>query len=281
MTKETRVEPIDDLYQDRRTHLTVAATYKDPNTRALFVHKDLVQTLEPFAEEAHIPPMRVSESFGDVDSFVLYVSRYADSKTTFLSWNSGGVRAVLDYADDASNAPGRCQWIAKLPFILSRQWQQWANLANGHSLAQKSAVETLEDLAADIIEPKSADLMAILRSLRATVNARADAELRPDGTAKISFEKDAKVQTANQVDLPAMFRIAIPVLKGHIDPETRRPVLYSLEVRIRVGVNDDAKLGLRFTMPNAERVLESVFEERVEATKAVLPDGFSLLRAAD
>jgi uncharacterized protein YfdQ (DUF2303 family) len=187
---------------------------------------------------------------------------------------------VLDFANDDTAAPGRCQWTATLPFVPSTQWQAWMLFATNQALVQRVAVERLEELAGDIVDPKPTDLMSLLRSLRATVNARADAELRPDGTTKLAFESDTKVQSAKSLDLPGSFTIGIPVLKGHVDGEGR-PVLYRLDVRLRVSVDDSAKLSLRFVIPNAERILEDVYADRVAAAKARLGDAFDLLRASD
>lgn len=279
--KKTPIQPIiADGSTQGTPHLSIAATWKDPTTGALYVHQDLVRTQDPWAEEAHIAPMRASEQFGDVDSFVSYVTQYGGELSTFLTWNARGLRAVLDYAS-STTIPGRCQWLAFMPFRTSTQWDAWRTLANGQPLGQKSAIERIEDLAADIVEPAPTDLMNLLRSLRATVNAKADTELRPDGTSKVAFERDARVSGGSAaVELPASFKIAIPVLKGHTDDDGR-PVVYRLDVRIRVSVDDSAKLSLRFAIPTAERVLEDVYAERVTAAKALLGETFSLLRAAD
>lgn len=282
MNKEklSRTEPINATDCQDAAHLTVASSWQDPRTKALYIHESLVRVQEPWAEESHISPMSVGEKFGDIESFAHYVARFGDPPTSHLTWNSRGLRAVLDYAHQDTNAPGRRQWTAELPFVTSAAWNVWMAVANGQALGQKSAVEKLEDLATDIIEPKPADLMGLLRSLRATVNAKADTELRPDGTTKVAFERDTRVATASAVDLPALFAISIPILKGHVNAEGL-PVRYRLEVRLRVSVDDAAKLSLRFAIPGAERILEDVYAERVEAAKAALGETYSLLRGAD
>lgn len=281
MTDQTSAttQPIVDAVQDKQVYLAVAATYQDPDTKALYVHKDLVQVQEPWAEDAYIAPMEASEQFGDVESFAAYVRRYsADPVMTFATWNNRGLRAILDYS--TSKLPGRCQWSATMPFQTSSQWRAWMSFASSQAIPQRQVVEKLEDLAADIVDPKPADLMLLLRSLRATVNAKSDVELRPDGTSKVAFERDAKVANASALELPASFAIAIPVLKGHLDAEGR-PVVYRLEVRLRVSIDDSAKLTFRLSIPTAERVLEDVYAERVAAAKGLLGESFSLLRASD
>jgi hypothetical protein len=116
--------------------------------------------------------------------------------------------------------------------------------------------------------------MALLGSMRATVNKSAQTELRPDGTTSVTWS-DAKNIAARggTTDLPPEFTITIPVLKGH-------DVRYKLAVRLRASVDDQARLALRFSIPLAERALEAVFSDRVAAAKLLLGDGFVILRAA-
>lgn len=274
-------DPIDEGRISTAPRLAIAPSYKDPKTGALYVHESLVQVQAPYAEEEHVAPMNVTESFGDVDSFVAYVKRYGLTDSTLLSWNANGLRAILDYGDSTEGFPGRCQWNARLPFHASTAWRAWMAFANNEPRSQKIAVEKLEDLAADIVDPKPADLMGLLRGLRASVNAKADTELRPDGTSTVRFESDSKVMTkVGAVELPSAFAIAIPALKGHVDANGR-PVVYRLDVKVRVSVDDAAHLTLRFAVPTAERILEDVWSERVAAAKALLGDGFALLRASD
>lgn len=262
--------------------IMVAATYKDPVSGALYVHRDLEAASDPWADEAHIKPVKAAESFGDVESWAKYVQRFADESGALLTWNSRGLKAVIDYHGD-DGSPRRCQWTAFHPFEPSLQWKAWTALANGQPISQRQAVERLEDLGADIVDPPQVDLLNLLRSLRASVNAKADTELRPDGTTSVTFSKDAAVRSnaaEGSLTLPSEIGIAIPVLKGHLDAEGR-PVIYRVQVRLRVSVTDDAHLALRFTMPLAERVLEDVYADRVKSAQALLGEPFPLLRAAD
>lgn len=280
---ETTTQPMDPNGMHTASRLAVAATWQDPVTKALYVHGDLVKVQEAWEQEAHIGPMSVTERFGDVESWVAYVERFGGDDVSaakpFLTWNSRGLRASLDYATPGGVA-GRCQWTALHPFEPSAQWRAWMALADGQAVGQRPAIERLEDLAADILEPSPADLANLLRALRAAVSAKADTELRSDGTTSVAFTKDTSVKGGGSVELPPMFTIAIPVLKGHVDGDGR-PVLYRLEVRLRVSVDDSAHLALRFTVPMAERTLEDVYADRVREASELLGESLRLLRAAD
>ena len=131
------------------------------------------------------------------------------------------------------------------------------------------------------MEPTAADLVALVRTLRATSMASADTELRPDGTTRVSYVKNQTVN-AGELVLPPTLTIAIPVLKGHAEYDEdgkASPVLYRLVVRLRVSVGDDARLAFRLSLPDAERVLEAVYADRVQAARLALGGDFSILRA--
>jgi hypothetical protein len=290
MTMHTN--PVDVNEEHTAPLLAIAPYYKDPQTSALYVHEDLKLQQGPWAEEAHIKPPRADERIGDIESWTAYVQRYSSAdRAPLLTWNGKGLRAILDY-HVSDEAPGRCQWVAVHPFVTSAAWDAWMKLANGQPISQRAAIERLEDLAPDITDPSPTDLTNLLRTLRASVNAKADTELRADGTTKVSFSKDQTVKSGSaegSVDLPPEFRIGIQVLKGHVETvrdektaeERLVPVVYALAVRLRVTVDDNAHLAFRFSIPLAERTLEYVYADRVAAAKKILGDSYELLRAAD
>lgn len=285
MSAKGTTDPIDEGRASTAPRLAIAPSYRDPHTGALYVHADLVEVQEPWAEESHVPPIKAAEKFGDVESWVAYVQRFGApgdvDGTTYLphlTWSASGLKAILDY-HGADLVAGRCQWVATCPFVLSPEWRAWTAFASGQPWPHKAAVEKLEDLAPDIVDPPAADLAALLRSLRATVNATAQTDLRADGTATVAFSTDKRVNLPG-LDLPPEFAVAIRALVGHVDDDGR-PVLYRLPVKVRVSVDDQARLAFRFGVPTAERVLEDVYADRVARAKALLGDGFALLRAAD
>jgi hypothetical protein len=255
---------------DDQPAVIVAAEYADPKTGALWVHKDLVQVRADW----DIGPPKADERFGDVESWAAYVARFGRPEALpFLTWSSAGLRAVLDYHGERGGG-NRLQWTATHPFVKSPEWDAWMSVATGHGIPQAKATEFLEDHSPDITEPDAATLMAILGTLRATVNKSATTELRPDGTASVTWA-DAKNVSARggAAELPTEFTITIPVLRGY-------DVRYKLAVRLRASVDEQAHLALRFSIPLAERALESVYADRVASAKEALGNGFSVLRAA-
>lgn len=272
MDNEARTYPSDAGEDNSLPNLVIEPAYRDANTDALWVHKDLLRVRDDWETEGHISPPKAAEQFGDVESWSEYVKRYSTGGVAFCTWNSGGLKAVIDYhTRDAAN---RCQWTAALPFVRSAEWKAWERFADGTARSQQEAIERLEDLGEDIVDPPQADLTKLLRDLRANATARADTEIRPDGTTSVSFTKDTNVSNkAGTAELPGLIKVAIPVMLG----DTTR---WELKVRMRVSVDASAKLTFRFTLVNAERTLETVYAERVEAAKAELGEDLVLLRAA-
>ena len=249
---------------------------------AFYLHKDLTKASEPWAAEEHVSPIKTTEQFGDVESWCTYVQVYEeDERSAHLTWNEQGLRAVLDYHNGLDD-PGRCQWLALHQFRRSPQWEAWITLANGQAKSQRGLIEALEDLSDDVQTPDSATLVGILRTLRASVSKNATTELNEDGSTRVAFDNTARVNQTGELSIPNQITIAIPALKGHTktdDVGKVIPVLYSLPVRIRVSVDDNAHLVFRLSMPTAERVLEAVYLDRVEAAKSLLGPDAMLLRA--
>lgn len=264
-------------HEDVADHLVLIDHYEAPDG-SVYAHKDFVRVVEPWAVEKHISPASGTEAFGDVQSFASYTKRHStggeDGKPiTFATWNSKGFKAVLDYHDGGE--AGRTQWVATYPFVATPQWTAWRNLATGQGVDHQKAVEFLDDRAPEIVEPDAASLLSLLRSLRGNVNTGASAELRPDGTTHVTFDKNTRVTAgANEIDLPPEFTIGIPILKGDDQP-------WKLVVKLRVTIDSNSRLQLRFTLPQAEIVLETVYAERVAKAVELLGDDIPLLRAAD
>lgn len=268
--KPTNTDPINEYAPQTAPRLTIAPAYTAPDG-SVYVHQDLARVTEAWAVEGHIAPINRTEKFGDVESWAAYVSEFGGKgENVLLTWSERGLHAVMDY-HHTDGTPARCTWVATHPFEHTPQWRAWRALADGRARSQKDALESLEDLAEDIVEPEAAAVVGILRSLRATVNATADTELRADGTTSVNFSRNSTVN-AGKLELPPTIAIAVPVLKGH-------EVRDKATVRMRVSVDDQAKLTIRFSMPDADRVLERVYADRVKKAAELVGDAHTLLRS--
>jgi Uncharacterized conserved protein (DUF2303) len=281
-SKQTTTDPTDPCGVQSAPRLTIAPSVKDA-TGADWVHADYQRATEPWQAEQHIPPISRTERLGSVESWAAYVTSYAlPDAPLLLTWSESGLRAILDYHLSADE-PGRCTWVAVHPLEQAVQWRRWTELANGRPRGQRDVLEALEDNAEDIVEPAAADLVGLLRKLRATVSAQAETTLNADGTSSVSWQKSSAVnQDGGGATLPAEIVIAVPVFKGHTDVNDEGkqvPVRFALRVRVRVSVGDDAKLTFRLSMPQREATLEMALADRVAAAEMALGDGYRLLRA--
>ena len=268
-------KPVNDADGHTAPLLTVSEHY-EASDGSVYAHKDLVRVVEPWAVESHIGPIRSHEKFGDVESWAEYVKAYTteDDSDVLLTWSESGLRAVLDYHNNDRTA-GRAQWIAEHRFVFSPQWIAWSTLANNQARPQKQIIESLEDLAEDIVSPDPAALLNILRTLRSTASATGATTLNPDGSTSVEWRKEASV--TGKAEIPPFFEIHIPVLKGHY--RNGDQVLYPIPIRMRPTVDDGAHVLFRLSIPVTERLLEKVYADRVQAAREALGSGYALLRA--
>ena len=260
-------------------HVIVAENYEAPDG-SVYVHRDLVKVVDRWSVESHIGPPKGNQRFCDVESWAKFVTTYGPTDYTLTTWSELGLSATLDFHAKDGGDPNRCQWKADHPFVFSPQFVAWTKLANGQAMAQKQLVEALEDLAEDIVSPDQAALLSILRTLRTTAAASGETVINPDGTTSVSWTKESTIK--GKAEIPASIAIKIPVLKGHYvageDGQMLQRV-YEIPIRMRLAVDDGAHVLFRLSMPTAERLLEKVYADRVQAAKDALGSGYSLLRA--
>lgn len=289
-------------------HLVLAPWYEDKDTGELWVHQDYKKARDAYADDDYVAPVGpvvTTEKFGDLESWAEYLRLYGPTARAFITWNSYGLCGILDYHDRVGEQTivgkaDRAQWKAEYPFVATPEWRDWSKIATGEPIPHSKAVEFIDDHLVHIAEPPDTVLLNILRKLRSNSTAKAETELRSDGTAHIKFERNEQVTTEGEVDLPPEFEIRIPILRGHTGPVTHPdgsplmllepgtteavqatgPVIYRLVVRLRVSIIEN-KLHLRFTLPAKERVLEQVYADMVAEAKTQLGPGFTVLRAAE
>lgn len=262
-------------------HVLVEASYHDNETGALYIHHDLDEARADWATEEHIRPPAGREKLGDAESFAAYVLRYGYKETTHITWCLTGIRATLDYharADDGDGwLPGRTQWYAELPFAYSRELKAWMALCD-RQVSQRDAIEHLEELAADIVDPAALDLIGLLRQLRSFNDKSASIEINEDGSTTVRTTESSAVTSLRSgagALIPHSITIAIPILA---DAQART----MMTVLVRPSVNDQGRMSLRFKLVDDDRVfLQKCREAAVEASTLIEPEGFTIIRAAD
>lgn len=94
MAQDTLPLDDNDSEDQRAAHLLLSDHYEDGATGALWVHKDMVLAREDWTTERHIAPIRVNETFGDVESVLEAVDdRMVDPRRVVIV---DGVPHLLD-----------------------------------------------------------------------------------------------------------------------------------------------------------------------------------------
>ena len=251
----------------------IAAYYRDPVNGTLYVHEDLDQVSDAWSDADRIAPIRESVKLGSVEAWAAYVQRYGKAETTFMTWNDQGLSARLDY--HTIDTPGRASWLVTYPFQETEQCKRWMNALDRDSLDHQTFVELIEDCIDDIIDPEKMAVLDIVRTLRVTSKSTGSAEIRKDGTTAVSFNQDAQVRgsASGQTELPSYIRISVNVFEG-VDI---LPV--DLDVRLRVEIDSDGKVGFRLSAPDFEDVVTGLKEELVANAQELLSDYAGILKS--
>lgn len=281
---ERSTHPVDVDELDRSEQALVLHGEVTGPDGAHYIHKDYVKVTEAWAVEQHIGPVNVQERFGDIESWAEYVKRYSGDMEegadleTYITWNAGGLKAVLDYH---TTRAGRCGWRAEYPFQYTQEWRRWQALTTG-PIPQRKVVEALEEGFNDVVEPNAATLLDILRNLRGNVSAKASVSMRENGTSDVHFQRETNARggAAGDVELPNQITIAVPIIRGHLNDQGER-VIYRFDVKLRAIVGDNGELGLTFTILGGEVAMEQVFGDILTLAKGHLGDSFTVYRAAD
>lgn len=262
--------------------VNVPASYRDSQTGAVYVHKDLSLAISPYQFEDHIEPPQADERFGDVESWVAYVLRFASGAphAPLLTYSTRELHAVLDYHTDTTEG-GRCQWHASMPFVKSKSWLDWAGFCNDQARTHQQMIEFLEDHQPDIFSPKEAELLNLLRGLTVLSKSAVDIKRNVDGTQSITAVGDQKITAHGQAELalPATIVIEIQVLKGHRSKATGSDIKSQMEVRLRSSVSKEGVPSFRFSLPVMEKAFEMVVNEQIKEAENLLGADLRLLRA--
>lgn len=140
-----------------------------------------------------------------------------------------------------SALPGWGDHAVSYPCPLSREWQTW-NGSNGKSKPQADFARFIEDNAPDIINPSSAEMIEISRTLEAKKKVNFASSVRLDnGQNSVTYEEEiAGTAGKGQLQIPERFEIQIPVFEG--GPS------YLIDARLRFRIGDDRKLAMWYDL---------------------------------
>lgn len=212
--------------------------------------------------ESYMPaPVRIRQAIThrSVESFLSYVERFLSPQTVVFAVvdeNNPKFTACFDYHNrvkhegGAVDEPSWCGHRAVLESVPTPEWTTWKG-NNKKQFNQRDFALFIEDNAPDIIEPKSADMLAMSRSIIAKKNVDFSSDIRLDN-GQVQFTYIENIQGSMQkgnMAIPERFRLQIPVFQGG---ET-----YEFEARFRYSIADGGKLALSYDLHRAHKIIEA------------------------
>lgn len=189
--------------------------------------------------------IRGKYSFSRQTSFIDYVKEHKVPATRIYVTSATVIIAVINHA-----AKGDPQWNdhqAELTLKQTPQWNVWKG-QSGKSMNQRDFAQFIEDNASDIIEPKGAELLDLIRTIKASQTLELGGEVNEKGdlTSQI-FELRANTKTGARLDieLPGSFKIALsPYEDGSIA---------AIECRLRFKI-EAPKMSLSYEIRHIDRI---------------------------
>lgn len=262
-------QPTDDNTVHSAPHILVPAAYEDKRTGVVYVHHDLDQALN-WRDPQYIGPPNVTQRFGDVRSWAAYVSKYGEVDTTLALWSTDFFSAALDY-HQSEGLPGRCQWWALYKLEKAESWLHWTRLGDGRSRTPIEIITAIEERQDEVAEPSGAELIKILRILRASVTTDAETQINDDGTTEVKFARADRV--AGGEALPMWVKVATRVIDGE-------PGVVVLPLRLTVTVDDNARLRLSLKAIGVNDAFETQVQELVKQATTLLGAEYELFHGA-
>lgn len=241
---------------------------------------------------------RANPTLTNLDSFIDYIDRFKDDDSLVFandSRESPSIVAALDYhrAGPADNGGQRfIRHSATFPVPLSDEWKGW-NECDGKTLQMPEFARFLEDHIIDVMYPNEAvfspdqgkfvetlgglkrmadpaKLMELATGLQIFEEGQVTQAVKLNsGEAQIQIESAHRDAQGQQLLVPSMFTIAIPVFRGG-EP-------YQIVVRLRYRKTAQGILFF-YELWRADRVFDHAFNEACD--KIVSTTGVKVLRGA-
>ena len=198
-------------------------------------------------------------------SFCEYVLEQKGGAARLYVPNQTSLIVVLDHHESAQETsyPGWGQHRATLNLTKSPEWLTWSG-ANGQKRSQRDFSQFIEDNADEIETPGGAELLDLVRSIRASQNLECTGAITDRGEQSVSgfvLETKTKAGAKGELELPGEIGILVSVYEGG--------TANTIQARLRFEIVN-AKLMLWFELVRVQRfeqkALEAVVKSVEEAT---------------
>lgn len=142
----------------------------------------------------------------------------------------------------------------RLQLKASDEWTKWTG-ASGGLMDQARFAEFIEDNAANIVEPSSADILEIAQSLQVKRGVEFESGTRlTDGNVQFGYREttNATAGTAGQLSIPATISLALRPFDGGEAYKVTAHFRYRLQ---------GSTLALGFKLQEADKIREDAFKE--------------------
>lgn len=203
-----------------------------------------------------------SNIVANIASFADYLSKHGIREETEItgSVEAGNFIAVINAGTQSEAGWGDHNAVLKL--TASAEWARWV-AASGRLMDQAAFAEFIEDNAANIVEPASAEILEIAQSLQVRRGVEFESGNRlQDGNVRFGY-RETTTATAGEVGelaIPATLTIALRPFHGGAAYSVTAAFRYRL-------VNKQLQLG--FKLQNIERIREDAFNEVAGEVEAI------------
>jgi len=188
-------------------------------------------------------------------SLIEYAERFKNADSMlFADIDANRIVCAIDYhtkSNDEGETGARLGvHTATLSMPFSKEWQTWTG-GNEKLMGHETFASFLEENAIDVIVPDGAELLELCRDLQVKSGSQFRSSVRMGDTVSIEYQKDSDVSTRDNIALPVIFTLMIPVYFGEPMVEvkcfTRRKI-------------DDGALHLGYKMVRAENIRQADFQ---------------------
>ena len=209
-----------------------------------------VQNLEEFLER----PRRIRQNinFDDVSGFISYVKEYGDGKSKLFA-HLNGVTAIFDYHTREFADRGTHRAFFKTQH--TPEWLEWSS-SIGKRFNQSAFANFLESVLPTIYAPAAADVLQVVRSIRASITNKYVSVIDDDGlSANLEFKRDVEVRgTGKQVELPKQLKV---LLKPYLGAD----FVTELPIRLRYELEDEgSRVVFAYEILQFDRIRQEAFE---------------------
>jgi uncharacterized protein YfdQ (DUF2303 family) len=210
-----------------------------------------VETFEHLLEK----PLRIKQAvvITTALSFIDYWQKFAsDISMIFADLDNHNFKAVFDYHD--KDQPAHGSHTATLKLQHSKEWDTWLN-KNEVSFKQAEFAEFVEQNLPDIHEPIGAELLEVVRTLKANKKLAFKSGITlSNGQVQFEYNEtiDGQAGPKGELRIPEQFVLGLRVFQGE-EP-------YKVFALLRWRIADGGALTFFFSILRPERIIEDAFE---------------------